>query len=24
MELAGSSMDIYMRIRPKVPEGKAG
>jgi hypothetical protein len=24
MELAGSAMDIYMRIRPKVPEGKAG
>lgn len=23
-ELAGSAMDIYMRIRPKVPEGKAG
>jgi len=24
MELAGSAMDIYMRIRPKVPKGKAG
>jgi len=24
MELAGSAMDIYMRIRPRVPEGKAG
>lgn len=24
LELAGSAMDIYMRIRPKVPEGKAG
>jgi len=23
-ELAGSAMDIYMRIRPRVPEGKAG
>lgn len=24
MELVDSAMDIYMRIRPKVPEGKAG
>ena len=23
-ELAGVAMDIYMRLRPKVPEGKAG
>jgi len=24
IELSGSAMDLYMRIRPKVPEGKAG